>query len=148
MTETKMDANILTNIVKSELHALNRAVESVICRELSTQFDLGHSGKLQFEIDPLYFRIHLIQTEEEILESFSLSDDIEYAAEELSIDVTDIICKEIVEWFSARWIAASGPSHFSPAYVFFHGGLEMPRFDMENRLWCLTQDVWPELHNG
>ena len=51
---------------------------------------------------------------------------------------------ELFPWFAERWEAAGGPRHCRPAYAFFHGGLDEPRYDLEQRRWCEVAEVWPE----
>ncbi len=142
----KMDKAKLHDSIKNELQTLNSSVESALRRVLSTPCDLGHSGKLQFEIDPLYYRIHLIQTEEDVLESYTPKEDIEVVAEENDLDIYEIISDEIVSWFAKRWQAVNGPSYYSPAYLFFHGEFDAHCYDLEKCCWYRVQEVWPELH--
>lgn len=65
------------------------------------------------------------------------------AAEESGLDWLQIVATEIVTWFTARWHACCGPRYYSPAYIFFHGGLETPRYDMEKRAWLLSARYGP-----
>ena len=135
-------------VVRDSLQTLNASTESAIRLELSTSFDLGHSGKLQFEIDPVYYGIHLIQTEETVIDGDAVYDlipfDILDSVEESGGDPFTVIADEIVAWFADRWSAADGPKHYSPAYVFFHGGLDSPRYDLEHKRWRPVEDVWPD----
>ena len=98
------------------------STEEAIRRELATSFDLGHSGRLQFEIDGTYYGIWLTQTEEVVLKD-SVWDAIPKSlleeAESAGYDSFRAIEEELVQWFADRWCAVGGPSHYSPAYVFF-----------------------------
>ena len=138
-----MDELKLIDVIQMELQALNLSVETAIKFELSTDIDLGHSGKLQFEIDPLYYRIHLTQTENDILESFSLEEDVENMFED---DIYEVVSSQIPTWFADRWQSVNGSNHYSPAYIFFHGGLGARRYDLEKRCWYSVQELWPELN--
>jgi len=135
-------------VVRDALQTLNASTESSLRRELSTSFGLGHSERLQFEIDPVYYGIHLIQTEETVLDGDAVYDlvpfDILNAVEESGVDPFAVIADEIVAWFADRWRAADGPKHYSPAYAFFHGGLDSPRYDLEHKRWHSVQEVWPD----
>ncbi len=133
--------------VRDALHSLNRRIEQALRRELSTPLDLGHSGRLQFEIDDFDYRIHLVQTEEDVLAEDAvyqaIPKNVHDAAEEAGIELFVIITEEIVPWFAERWRSIDGPIQYSPACVFFHSGLDSPRYDMEHDRWCSVSEVWP-----
>jgi SMI1 / KNR4 family (SUKH-1) len=129
------------------LRQLNDTVEEAITRELAMTFDLGHSGRLQFEVDPIYYGIHLVQTEEVILNVTLLqviASEIQDAAEAAGFDLHTACGEELFPWFADRWHAAGGPQHHRPAYAFYHGGLDEPRYHLEQRRWCSVEEVWPE----
>ncbi len=134
--------------VRDSLQAWNESTESAIRHELAKRFDLGHSERLQFEIDPFFLGIHLIQTEETILEGDVIHDTISFESmesfKESGVDTFAVISDEIVLWFADRWLATDGPKLYSPAYVFFHGGLEAPRYDLEHRCWRTVGEIWPD----
>lgn len=136
------------NAIRGLLGQFNHAVEEAIRRELADPIDLGHSGRLQFEVCPHFFGIHLIQTEEVVFEDCDVEDrlPIEFHAEadELDIDLHGLVAEELFPWFADRWVAADGPRHFRPAYAFYHGGLDEPRYDLEQRRWCEVEEVWPK----
>lgn len=142
-----MNNESLKKLIKHQLSELNNSVERLLVKELSVLFDLGHSGVLQFEIDPYDFRISLIQTENDILNEFSLSYEISLEAEENELDANEVIRELIIIWLSEIWIKIQGPSYFSPAYIFYHGGLDSPRFNLETRNWNTVEEIWPELKN-
>jgi hypothetical protein len=137
----------LRNAIRDALRKHNTSTEDAIRRELATSFDLGHSGRLQFEIDGTYYGIWLIQTEEVVLKD-SIWDMIPKnlldEAGTAYFDLFTAIEEELVQWFADRWCAAGGPTYYSPVYVFFHGGLSQPRYDLEKRRWCSVDEVWPE----
>jgi hypothetical protein len=54
-----------------------------------------------------------------------------------------VLDEELLPWFADRWKAAGGPGRFSPAYADFHGGLEQPRYHLEQRRWNSVAEVWP-----
>ena len=91
----------------------------------------------------------MIQTEEDVLAEDvvdqALPMNIQEGAEEAEIDLSGIVTEEIVPWFAERWRAIGGPTQCSPAYVFFHGGLDSPRYDLESDRWCSVSEVWPYL---
>ena len=62
-----MDDAGFRQAIRNALGKLSASTEQAIRRELATSFDLGHSGRLQFEIDEMYYGIWLIQTEEVVL---------------------------------------------------------------------------------
>jgi hypothetical protein len=138
------------NAIRGVLAQFNRTVEDAIRRELAGPIDLGHSGRFQFEVCGYFYGIHLVQTEEVILEDSVLQDAIPEAltdaAAEADIDSSpyDILGEELFPWLADRWNAAGGPGHFSPAYAFYHGGLDEPRYDLERRRWCEVEEVWPD----
>jgi hypothetical protein len=133
--------------IRDALRERNASTEEAIRRELATSFDLGHSGRLQFEIDGTYYGIWLTQTEEVVLKDSvwdALPKSLLEEAESAGYDSFRTIEEELVQWFADRWCAVGGPSHYSPAYVFFHGGLSQPRYDLEKRRWCSVEEIWPE----
>lgn len=139
-----MDETTFRRNVREKHATHSSAVEELIWHQLSTDIDLGHSERLQFEIDPFSFGITLIQTEEVVFpEPDDLipqdpDDDVE------KFDTLECVCDELVSWFADRWVAAGGPARYSPAYVFFHGGMDTPRYDLEQKRWCSVEEVWPD----
>lgn len=133
--------------IREALQSLNAAAESAIRRELSEPIDLGHSERLQFEICPQFFGITLIQTEEEIVPDSAIPDAIpqgvQAEAEAADLDLDGGIEAEVMPWIAARWVAVGGPRHYRPAYAFFHGGQNEPRFDLELGRWFKVSEVWP-----
>jgi hypothetical protein len=142
MTEAEMRSGI-----HEVLRSLNATAEAAIRRELARPIDLGHSERLQFEACPHFFGIKLVQTEEEILPDSAIQDAIspalQAAAEAADLDVFAGIGAELPPWLADRWQAVGGPSHYRPAYLLFHGGLDEPRYDLEQRRWCEVSEVWP-----
>jgi hypothetical protein len=142
MTEAEMRASI-----RDVLRSLNAVAEAAIRRELSEPIDLGHSERLQFEACPLFFGIKLVQTEEEIIPDSAIQDaippELQTAAEAADLDVFAGIEAELPAWLADRWQAVGGPTRYRPAYLLFHGGLEEPRYDLEQRRWCEMSEVWP-----
>jgi len=133
--------------IRDALRASSSYTEEAIRRELATAFDLGHSGRLQFEIDGTYYGIWLIQTEEVVLKDSiwdAIPKNLLDEAEAAGYDSFAAIEEELVQWFADRWCAVGGPNRYSPAYVFFHGGLSQPRYDLEKRRWFSVEEVWPE----
>ena len=134
--------------VRTALRSLNEVAEAAIRRELAEPIDLGHSGRLQFEACPHFFRIHLVQTEEDIVPDSAIDDSIPVelsaAAEAADLDVFEAITEELQPWLADRWQAVGGPSQYRPAYLLFHGGLDAPRYDLEQRRWCEVSEVWPD----
>jgi len=141
------DAKLRTAIVEV-LRSLDAETELAIRRELARVVDLGHSGRLQFEACPNFLGISLVQTEEEILADSSIDDrippELRDAAAAADLSVHDAIEAELPAWFADRWRGADGPLRYRPAYLFFHGGLDTPRYDLEERRWCDVTEVWPE----
>jgi hypothetical protein len=133
------------NAVRGLLEQYNQKVEQAIRRELAAPIDLGRSGRLQFEIDPHGYGIHLVQTEEGVfggVPTKAIPDALLDAADEAGVDLFQMLGEELLPWFAARWQAAGGLSRFSPAYAFFHGGLHQPRYHLEQRRWCSVEEVW------
>jgi hypothetical protein len=134
--------------IRDALRTLNSTAEAAIKLELAEPFDLGHSERLQFEICPHFYGVKLIQTEEEILPDNAIFDaipvQIREAAAAADLDLYTAVEEEFLPWFAERWEAVGGPNHYRPAYTFFHGGLYMPRYDLEQRRWCEVEEVWPE----
>jgi hypothetical protein len=91
--------------------------------------------------------IKLVQTEEEIIPDSAVQDaippELQAAAEAADLDVFAGIEAELPPWLAERWQAVGGPSHYRPAYLLFHGGLDEPRYDLEERRWCKVSEVWP-----
>ncbi len=144
MTEAELRAGI-----REALRSLNEIAEAAIRRELAEPIDLGHSERLQFEACPHFFRVHLIQTEEEIIPDSAVEEaipaELKAATEATDLDVYEGVIAELPPWLADRWQAADGPSHHRPAYLLFHGGLDEPRYDLEQRRWCEVSEVWPEV---
>lgn len=136
------------NAIRGVLHQFDDAVEAAIRRELAEPFDLGHSQRLQFEVCPHFYGIHLVQTEEGILEDSAIEDaipaSIAEAAAPTDFDLHELLGKELFPWLADRWQAAEGPRHFSPAYAYYHGGLDEPRYHLEQYRWREVEEVWPE----
>jgi hypothetical protein len=131
--------------IRDSLRKQTTSTENAIRRELAKSFNLGHSSRLQFEIDGTDYGISLVQTEEVVLQDSiwdSIPESVLDEAECADYDLFEVIEEELVQWFADCWSAAGGPKHYSPAHVFFHGGL--PRYDLETRRWCSVEDVWPE----
>ncbi len=103
--------------------------------------------RLQFEACPHFFGVKLVQADEEIVPDSAVDDAIppglRAAAEAADLDVFEAIRAELPAWLADRWQAVGGPSHYRPAYLLFHGGLDEPRFDLEQRRWCEVSEVWP-----
>jgi hypothetical protein len=135
------------NAIRGVLAQFNRTVEDAIRRDLADPLDLGHSERLQFEVCPHYYGITLIQTEEVVLEDSALEDAIPQtvreAADLADADLHSLVGEELFPWFAQRWNAAGGPGHYRPAYAYYHGGLDEPRYDLERRRWCEVEEVWP-----
>jgi hypothetical protein len=131
--------------IRSRLARLNESTERAIRQELAEPIDLGHSGRLQFEFDPVDYGIRLVQTEEVVLSGADdpIPNDIIEEAELAGSDLFDLLNEEVVSWFADRWEAAEGPKRYSPAYIFFHG-LDTSRYDLEQRRWCSVDEVWPD----
>jgi hypothetical protein len=133
--------------VRDALGSLNAVAEAAIRRELAGPIDLGHSERLQFEACPHFFGVKLVQTEEEIVPDSAVDDAIppalRAAAEAADLDVFEAITAELPGWLADRWQAVGGPAQYRPAYLLFHGGLDEPRFDLEQRRWCEVSEVWP-----
>jgi hypothetical protein len=133
--------------IREALRSLNAEAEAAIRRELAGPVDLGHSGRLQFEVCPHFYGIHLVQTEEVILEDSAIPDamplQLHKAAYKADLDLHAALGEELFPWFAERWQAAGGPGHHRPAYAYFHGGLDEPRYDLEQRRWCEVEEVWP-----
>jgi hypothetical protein len=142
MRESEMRAAI-----RCALQSPNAPTEAAIRRELAEPFALGHSKRLQFEVCPHFFGIKVVQTEEEIVPDSAIADaappEIRATAEIADLDVHAGIEAELFPWLAERWQAAGGPDHYRPAYAFFHGGLDEPRYDLEQRRWCEVSEVWP-----
>ena len=142
MTEAEVRAG-----VRDVLRSLNAVAEAAIRRELGEPIDLGHSERLQFEACPHFFGVKLVQTEEEIVSDSAIQDaiapDLRAAAEAADLSVFEAIEAELPEWLAERWQAVGGPGHYRPAYLLFHGGLDEPRYDLEQRRWCEVSEVWP-----
>lgn len=137
--------------IRDTLDKWNASTEAAIRRELAASFDLGHSGRLQFEIDGIYYGITLVQTEEVVLEDSicdAMPEGVLDEAEAAGIDWLSVVVEELVQWFADRWCAADGPSRYRPAYAFFHGGLNQPRYDLARRRWCPVDEVWPDTGVG
>lgn len=126
-----------------ELDKLNQTIELAIKNELSGDIELGDSAVLQFEIDPWDYRIHLVQTENDILESFELDGSIEAQFENEVEYIYKVVSEQIVPWFAERWKSVNGSDSFSPAYLYFHGGLDSPRYDLEKHNWVSIEQIWP-----
>jgi hypothetical protein len=134
--------------IREALGTLNPAVEAALRRELTVPIDLGHSGRLQFEVCPYFHGIQLVQTEEGILADSaaqdSLPQQLQDAAEAADFDLHAAVEEELLPWFADRWQAVGGPTLYSPAYLFFHGGLDEPRYDLELRQWLSVEEVFGE----
>jgi hypothetical protein len=142
MTEAEMRASI-----RAVLHTLDSAAEAALRRELGQPIDLGHSERLQFEACPHFFGVKLVQTEEEIIPDYAIQDavseELRAGAVAADLDVHAAIESELPPWLADRWQAVGGPGHYRPAYLLFHGGLDEPRYDLEQRRWCEVSEVWP-----
>jgi hypothetical protein len=142
-----MEEADLRTTIQMALRSLNDTAEQAIRKELATRFDLGHSGRLQFEIDPWTYRITLTQTENDVIPGYVVLDALPSGLEETmgsaGLDVYRVLSAETIVWFAERWQAVGGPGLFRPAYAFFHGGLEQPRYDLEQRRWFAITEIWP-----
>lgn len=142
MVEAEMRAG-----VRDALGSLNAFAETAIRRALAEPIDLGHSERFQFEACPHFFGVKLVQTEEEIVHDSAVDDAIPPALRAAAVagdlDVFEAITSELPAWLADRWQAAGGPSHYRPACLLFHGGLDEPRFDLEQRRGCEVSEVWP-----
>ena len=134
--------------IRECLSRLDTAVEDALRRQLAGPIDLGHSGRLQFEVCPYFYGVHLVQTEEEIVPDSAVWDavppELRDAAEAADCDLYAAIQEELLTWFADRWQAVGGPRLYSPAYIFFHGGLDEPRYDLEQRRWLSVEEVFGE----
>jgi hypothetical protein len=143
MGEAEMRAGI-----REVLRSLNATVEAAIRRELAEPLDLGHSQRLQFEVCPYFFGVKLVQTDEEILPDSGASDavpaQLRDAAAAADLNLHEALCEELFPWLAERWQAAGGPIQYRPAYAFFHGGLDEPRYHLKQLRWCEVSEVWPE----
>jgi hypothetical protein len=143
-----MDESGMRAAVRDALQSLDAPAEAAIRRELAAPINLGHSGRLQFEACPYFFGVKVVQTDEEIIPDSGIADAIPEAARDASeaadLDVHAAIGAELPAWLADRWQAVGGPSHYRPAYLLFHGGLDEPRYDLEQRRWCEVAEVWPD----
>lgn len=143
-----MDKDDFRKGISEGLRTLNQPVEAALLRELAGPIDLGHSGRLQFEICPYFHGVHLVQTEEGILPDSAVQDcmpqQLQDAAEAADLDLHGMIAEELLPWLADRWQAVGGPREHSPAFAFFHGGLDEPRFDLEQRRWLSVEEVFGE----
>ena len=143
-----MNDSELRAAVTAALGTLDRATEQAIRWELATIIDLGDSGRLQFEIDPITLAVQLTQTENEIVEHNAvydaLAESVEDTAEAGGLDVYAVVNELALPWLADRWRSSGGPERYRPAYAFFHGGPEQPRYDLERRRWVAAAEVWPD----
>ncbi len=143
MTESE-----LRNAIRVGFRSLDEVAEAAIREQLLHPIDLEPNGVLQFLIWADDFGIQLLQTEETIVPDFALYDAVPKGlwepAEDLGLDLSTMICEEIAPWLADRWEAAGGPGCIRPAYAFFHGTINEPRYDLEARRWCKVSEVWPD----
>ena len=143
MTEAELRTGI-----RAALRSVDGVAEAAIRRELAQPIDVGHSGRLQFEACPHFFGVQLVQTAEEIVPDSVIDDaipaELSAAAEAAGLYLFEGIDEELPPWFADRWVAVGGPSRYRPAYLFFHGGLGQPRYDLEQSRWCEVSEVWPD----
>ena len=141
-----MDETDLRVAVRATLHTMNAAVEAALTRELAYPIDLGHSGRLQFEVCPYFYGVKLVQTENEIVEDYAIQDgmprEIGAAADAADMDLHNMIAEELFPWLADRWAAVGGPGRYHPAYLFYHDENDV-RWDLEQRRWLSVQEVWP-----
>jgi hypothetical protein len=147
-----MSEGEMRGCIRAALQSLNADTEAAIRRELATPIDLDDSERLQFEACPHFFGIKLVQTEEEIVPDSTIlatiPEDLQAAAACADLDVHAAIESELPPWLADRWLAAGGPILYRPAYMLFHGGLDEPRYDLEQRRWCEVLEVWPDEHEA
>lgn len=84
--------------IQDALRALDAAAEQAIRNELAKPLNLGHSGRIQFEIDPVSYEIHLVQTEETIVAGDPIPDGLFERAEAAGLDWLAAVSEEIVRW--------------------------------------------------
>lgn len=142
MEEAELRASI-----RAALQTLDAVAEAAIRRELAEPIDLSHSERLQFEACPHFFGVKLVQTEEEIVSDSAISGAVTRELWDLAkaadLSVYAAIEAELPSWLADRWQAVGGPSRYRPAYLLFHGALDEPRYDLEQRRWCEVSEVWP-----
>ena len=133
------------NAVRGALRQHDRAVEDAIRLEVTKPITLGPRERLQFEVDPHSYSVHLVQTEEGIVGDLleALPDSLFETAEAEQWDLFEMLGEELFPWLADRWQAVGGPARFSPAYAFYHGGPRQPRYHLEQRRWCSVEEVWP-----
>src|SRR5438874_8861718 len=99
----RVDETELRAGIRNALRSLDSAVERAIRHELAGEFDLGHSGRLQFEVDPAFFGIHLVQTEGGLLPDMAVIDALPEGflerAEASGLDEQAAVGEEVVRWF-------------------------------------------------
>src|SRR5262249_58150496 len=105
------------NAIRGVLRQHDQIVEAAIRRELARPITLGHRERFQFEVDPWgTYGIHLVQTEEGILEGVPLPESLYQAGEESDVDLHAMLGEELFPWLADRWHAVAGPGPFIPAY--------------------------------
>src|SRR5688572_30183898 len=103
-----MDDASFRQVIRNALNQWNVSTEEAIRRELAKSFDLGHSGRLQFEIDDMYNGIWLIQTEGVVLEHDvwdAIPESLPEEVESVGNDPFRATAEELVLWFADRWCA-------------------------------------------
>src|SRR5262245_10240003 len=97
------------NAIRGVLRQHARTVEDAMRRELAEPFDLDPDERYQFEVCGFFYRIHLVQTEEEILAGSALLESIpaalSQAGGEDDVDLLAMLGEELFPWLAGRWQA-------------------------------------------
>ncbi len=64
-----------------------------------------------------------------------ISQDVQSLADAEVFDLPTTLNEELLPWFADRWEAVDESKLYRPAFAFFHGSLDEPRYDLERRRW-------------
>lgn len=132
----------MTDVLLAELSraldANSLRLREALRREMDRLGVLEPDQRVQLEIDPNFYRVSFVATEEDILPddwlAEALAEDWFERAGEAFGSWDSVVEEPLAAWIADCWRDLDGKARFSPAFVFFHG-YHHRQYDLERREW-------------
>ena len=134
--------NLSEGIYLQTLATVFDSHREVLVAALARSFKAHPDEPYVIEVDPLYFGLHCVSADLELISEFDIPDADAEAYEACGIDVYALTMDAIWDWIADCWAAADGPSAFPEAYANIHGYSDQ-YFNLSSREWTPVATAFP-----